>query len=94
MVDLCERKMKFGKKVKKQVEESLREWRDNFVAYKRLKRLVWAGESSTLRAAAEVAFVRMLEGEIDRFNAFFKSWSRSWSSGTGYMSMSLFSTAV
>jgi SPX domain protein involved in polyphosphate accumulation len=47
------------------------EWRDKFVAYKRLKRLVSAGESSTRRAAAEVAFVRMLDGEVNRFNSFF-----------------------
>jgi hypothetical protein len=48
--------MKFGKKkLKKQVEESLPEWRDNFVAYKCLKMLVSAGESSTQRAATEVA---------------------------------------
>jgi SPX domain protein involved in polyphosphate accumulation len=57
------RKMKFGKRLKKHVEESLSEWRDKFVAYKRLKRLVSAGESSTRHAAAEVAFVH--------FNSFF-----------------------
>jgi hypothetical protein len=63
--------MKFGKRLKKHVEESLPEWRDKFVAYKRLKRLVSAGESSTRRAAAEVVFVRMLDGEVNRFNSFF-----------------------
>ncbi|CAL4941643.1 unnamed protein product [Urochloa decumbens] len=69
--------MKFGKRLKKQVEESLPQWRDKFLAYKRLKRLVRlvpAGPSSAAaprRRAAEAAFVRLLDGEVDRFNAFF-----------------------
>ncbi|XP_062205631.1 SPX domain-containing protein 3-like [Phragmites australis] len=67
--------MKFGKRLKKQVEESLPEWRDKFLAYKRLKklvRLVSAGGSSPPRGGgAEAAFVRLLIGEVDRFNAFF-----------------------
>ncbi|KAF8723316.1 hypothetical protein HU200_021837 [Digitaria exilis] len=66
--------MKFGKRLKKQVEESLPEWRDKFLAYKRLKRLVRlvpADPSSPRRRAAEAAFVRLLDGEVDRFNAFF-----------------------
>lgn len=68
--------MKFGKRLKKQVEESLPEWRDKFLAYKRLKRLVRlvpADPSAPRRrrAAAEAAFVRLLDGEVDRFNAFF-----------------------
>ncbi|KAM0850831.1 hypothetical protein ACQ4PT_052820 [Festuca glaucescens] len=70
--------MKFGKRLKKQVEESLPGWRDKFLAYKRLKvlvRLVSAdhrsGSSSPHRAAAEAAFVRLLNDEVDRFNAFF-----------------------
>ncbi|KAG0549664.1 hypothetical protein BDA96_01G274500 [Sorghum bicolor] len=72
--------MKFGKRLKKQVEESLPEWRDKFLAYKRLKRLVRlvsaAGSSSPRRrrrgsAAEEAAFVRLLDAEVDRFNAFF-----------------------
>jgi SPX domain protein involved in polyphosphate accumulation len=65
--------MKFGKRLKKQVEESLPEWRDKFLAYKRLKRLVRLVPSSPppRRRAAEAAFVRLLDGEVDRFNAFF-----------------------
>ncbi|CAN6283103.1 unnamed protein product [Urochloa humidicola] len=68
--------MKFGKRLKKQVEESLPEWRDKFLAYKRLKRLVRlvpAGSSAAAprRRAAEAAFVRLLDGEVDRFNTFF-----------------------
>ncbi|KAL6883708.1 hypothetical protein ACP4OV_011122 [Aristida adscensionis] len=64
--------MKFGKRLKKQVEESLPEWRDKFLAYKRLKRLVSAaGSPSGGGAAAEAAFVRLLVAEVGRFNAFF-----------------------
>ena len=64
--------MKFGKRLKKQVEESLPGWRDKFLAYKRLKVLVrLVSGSSPHRAAAESAFVRLLNDEVDRFNAFF-----------------------
>ncbi|WVZ58778.1 hypothetical protein U9M48_009009, partial [Paspalum notatum var. saurae] len=79
--------MKFGKRLQKQVEESLPEWRDKFLAYKRLKRLLRlvvvstaaASSSSSPRrisgiagaVAAEAAFVRLLDAEVDRFNAFF-----------------------
>ncbi|KAM3298427.1 hypothetical protein ACQJBY_040075 [Aegilops geniculata] len=64
--------MKFGKRLKKQVEESLPRWRDKFLAYKRLKVLVrLVSGSSPHRAAAEAAFVRLLNDEVDRFNAFF-----------------------
>lgn len=69
--------MKFGKRLKKQVQESLPEWRDKFLAYKRLKRLVRlvsaAGSSPRRRrgSAAEDTFVRLLDAEVDRFNAFF-----------------------
>ncbi|VAI81849.1 unnamed protein product [Triticum turgidum subsp. durum] len=64
--------MKFGKRLKKQVEESLPGWRDKFLAYKRLKVLVrLVSSSSPHRAAAEAAFVRQLHDEVDRFNTFF-----------------------
>ena len=64
--------MKFGKRRKKQGEESLPGWRDKFLAYKRLKVLVrLVSSSSPHRAAAEAAFVRQLHDEVDRFNTFF-----------------------
>ncbi|XP_037424953.1 SPX domain-containing protein 3-like [Triticum dicoccoides] len=64
--------MKFGKRLKKQVEDSLPGWRDKFLSYKRLKVLVrLVSGSSPHRAAAEAAFVRLLNDEVDRFNAFF-----------------------
>ncbi|XP_044444904.1 SPX domain-containing protein 3 [Triticum aestivum] len=64
--------MKFGKRLKRQVEESLPGWRDQFLAYKRLKVLVrLVSGSSPHRAAAEAAFARLLNDEVDRFNSFF-----------------------
>ncbi|XP_037468550.1 SPX domain-containing protein 3-like [Triticum dicoccoides] len=64
--------MKFGKRLKKQVEESLPGWRDKFLSYKRLKVLVrLVSGSSPHRAVAEAAFVRLLNDEVDGFNAFF-----------------------
>uniref|UniRef100_A0A0E0M796 SPX domain-containing protein n=1 Tax=Oryza punctata TaxID=4537 RepID=A0A0E0M796_ORYPU len=64
--------MKFGKRLKKQVEESLPEWRDKFLAYKRLKKLVRLVSSSSGNGGrGEAAFVRLLDGEVDRINAFF-----------------------
>ena len=70
--------MKFGKRLKKQVEESLPGWRDKFLAYKRLKVLVrlvstdhHRSGSLSHRAAAEASFVRLLNNEVDRFNSFF-----------------------
>ncbi|XP_006662319.2 LOW QUALITY PROTEIN: SPX domain-containing protein 3-like [Oryza brachyantha] len=65
--------MKFGKRLKKQVEESLPEWRDKFLEYKRLKKLVRLISSSGSGdgGRGEAAFVRLLDGEVDRINAFF-----------------------
>uniref|UniRef100_A0A0E0EXA9 SPX domain-containing protein n=1 Tax=Oryza meridionalis TaxID=40149 RepID=A0A0E0EXA9_9ORYZ len=66
--------MKFGKRLKKQVEESLPEWRDKFLAYKRLKKLVRLVSSSSGDVGGgggEAEFVRLLDGEVDRINAFF-----------------------
>ncbi|KAG8091328.1 hypothetical protein GUJ93_ZPchr0012g21747 [Zizania palustris] len=64
--------MKFGKTLKKQMEESLPEWRDKFLAYKRLKKLVRLVSSSPCSGGGgEAAFVRLLDGEVDRINAFF-----------------------
>ncbi|KAF0892759.1 hypothetical protein E2562_017722 [Oryza meyeriana var. granulata] len=66
--------MKFGKRLKRQVEESLPEWRDKFLEYKRLKKLVRIVSSSSSGdggGRGEAAFVRLLDGEVDRINAFF-----------------------
>ncbi|WVZ57236.1 hypothetical protein U9M48_007645 [Paspalum notatum var. saurae] len=60
--------MKFGKRLKKQIEESLPEWRSHFLNYKELKRRVNAVVSSS---AAAADFLALLHAEVDKFNAFF-----------------------
>lgn len=62
--------MKFGKRLKKQIEESLPEWRSHFLNYKELKRRVNAVVSSP-DADADADFLTLLHAEIDKFNAFF-----------------------
>ncbi|KAJ1296766.1 hypothetical protein BS78_01G327300 [Paspalum vaginatum] len=64
--------MKFGKRLKKQIEESLPEWRSHFLNYKELKRRVNAvvsSSSTTSEAAAD--FLALLHAEVDKINAFF-----------------------
>uniref|UniRef100_A0A0D9VV46 SPX domain-containing protein n=1 Tax=Leersia perrieri TaxID=77586 RepID=A0A0D9VV46_9ORYZ len=55
--------MKFGKRLKRQIEESLPEWRGHFLNYKELKRRVNASDSDS--------FLSLLHAEVDKFNAFF-----------------------
>ncbi|TVU02682.1 hypothetical protein EJB05_06154 [Eragrostis curvula] len=64
--------MKFGKRLKKQIEESLPEWRSQFLNYKELKRRVNAVVSSPAPSpAAEAEFLTLLNAEVDKFNHFF-----------------------
>ena len=63
--------MKFGKRLKKQIEESLPEWRSHFLNYKELKRRVNAVSSAAPSPAAEADFLTLLNAEVDKFNAFF-----------------------
>lgn len=63
--------MKFGKRLKKQIEESLPEWRSQFLNYKELKRRVNAVSSPAPTPAAEADFLTLLNAEVDKFNAFF-----------------------
>lgn len=60
--------MKFGKRLKKQIEQSLPEWRGQFLCYKELKRRV---NAVSVSAASEAEFVALLDAEVDKFNAFF-----------------------
>ncbi|KAL0379698.1 UNVERIFIED_CONTAM: SPX domain-containing protein 3 [Sesamum angustifolium] len=70
--------MKFGKRLKQQIEQSLPGWQDNFLSYKELKKLVrrLISSSSSLEycggnSKAEAEFVYLLNNEMEKFNAFF-----------------------
>ncbi|KAG8367398.1 hypothetical protein BUALT_Bualt16G0067800 [Buddleja alternifolia] len=77
--------MKFGKSLSNQIEETLPEWRDKFLSYKELKkrlklihprpqkrrRLDGDGGQREAMTAEEVDFVKLLEDEVEKFNAFF-----------------------
>ncbi|KAL6615365.1 hypothetical protein ACP70R_037635 [Stipagrostis hirtigluma subsp. patula] len=62
--------MKFGKWLKKQIEQSLQEWQEQFLNYKELKRCVKA-VSGGPTPAEEAEFVGALHAEIEKINAFF-----------------------
>ncbi|CAI8584322.1 unnamed protein product [Vicia faba] len=71
--------MKFGKRLKQQVQDTLPEWRDKFLSYKELKkllRLLSTAPSSLLNGSVgygkgEAEFMYLLNNEIDKFNGFF-----------------------
>ncbi|XP_076885855.1 SPX domain-containing protein 3-like isoform X2 [Bidens hawaiensis] len=63
--------MKFGKRLKQHVEETLPGWRDMYLNYKDLKKLVRLISSSLECGKSEAEFVYLLNNEIDKFNVFF-----------------------
>ncbi|KAJ7950891.1 SPX domain-containing protein [Quillaja saponaria] len=70
--------MKFGKRLKQQIQETLPGWRDKFLSYKELKKLVrlisaapTLFNSSLEFGKAEAEFVYLVNNEIEKFNAFF-----------------------
>ncbi|KAK3017289.1 hypothetical protein RJ639_006393 [Escallonia herrerae] len=71
--------MKFGKRLKQQIQETLPGWRDKFLSYKDLKKLVrlissappLLNGSTTEYEKTEAGFVYLLNNEIEKFNAFF-----------------------
>lgn len=66
--------MKFGKRLKQQVQDTLPEWRDKFLSYKELKkllRLLSTAPTSLLNGKCEAEFMYLLNNEIDKFNGFF-----------------------
>ncbi|KAK4414654.1 SPX domain-containing protein 3 [Sesamum alatum] len=63
--------MKFGKRLKQQIEQSLPGWQDNFLSYKELKKLVRLISSSSSLSLSEAEFVYLLNNEMEKFNAFF-----------------------
>ncbi|CAK8575142.1 unnamed protein product [Lathyrus sativus] len=62
--------MKFGKRLKQQVQDTLPEWRDKFLSYKELKKLLRL-LSSVGYGKGEAEFMYLLNNEIDKFNGFF-----------------------
>ncbi|KAH6803211.1 SPX domain-containing protein 1 [Perilla frutescens var. frutescens] len=79
--------MKFGKSLSNQIEETLPEWRDKFLSYKELKKRLKLIEpkpqpdveeraqkrrrTEAAMTAEEADFVKLLEDELEKFNAFF-----------------------
>ncbi|XP_040382103.1 SPX domain-containing protein 6-like [Oryza brachyantha] len=63
--------MKFGKLLKRQIEQSLPEWRDKFVSYKELKRIVSSISGCPPSPAEEAMFVAALDADIDKIDSFF-----------------------
>ncbi|XP_065864118.1 SPX domain-containing protein 3 [Euphorbia lathyris] len=69
--------MKFGKRLKQQIQETLPDWRDKYLSYKELKKLVRLVSSAPRLISgagfgkAEAEFVYLLNNEIDKFNVFF-----------------------
>ncbi|KAK4793776.1 hypothetical protein SAY86_024211 [Trapa natans] len=66
--------MKFGKLLKQQIQETLPGWRDKFLSYKELKKLVRQISSAPeeLRfSKVEADFVYLLNREVEKFNGFF-----------------------
>jgi SPX domain protein involved in polyphosphate accumulation len=64
--------MKFGKWLKRQIEQSPPEWREHFLCYKELKRCVKAiAESRPPTSEEEARFVGPLDAEVEKINAFF-----------------------
>ncbi|KAJ8753123.1 hypothetical protein K2173_017678 [Erythroxylum novogranatense] len=79
--------MKFGKSLSNQIEETLPEWRDKFLSYKELKKRLKlldphkerpgkrprldAADSKKGMTEEEINFIRLLEDELEKFNAFF-----------------------
>lgn len=64
--------MKFGKRLKKQIDDTIPEWRDKFLSYKDLKKLVrLISNAHHPSMKAEAQFVELLNSEIEKFNSFF-----------------------
>lgn len=64
--------MKFGKRLNQQIEETLPEWRNKFISYKALKKLVRLISAAPRSGnSAEAQFIRLLDAEIHKLNSFF-----------------------
>lgn len=74
--------MKFGKRLRDQVEGTLPEWRNNFLCYKGLKKRLKTCDGTVQEITGEPcdgssansgqdAFLRMLDAEVEKLNDFF-----------------------
>lgn len=70
--------MQFGKRLKQQMLGTLPGWRDKFLSYKDLKKLVklisaapMLLQQSLEYGKSKAEFVYLLNNEIEKFNAFF-----------------------
>ena len=76
-VRFCSRPMKFGKEFKIHLEETLPDWRDKFLCYKPLKKLLKSIPAPLQDGAenppgsAENWFVGVLNDELEKFNDFY-----------------------
>ncbi|CAM8935461.1 unnamed protein product [Rhodiola kirilowii] len=59
--------MKFGKRLKQHVQQTMPGWEDMYLCYKGLKKAL----NQVVRPISEAEFVCLLEFEIDKFNCFF-----------------------
>ncbi|XP_075474809.1 SPX domain-containing protein 3-like [Primulina tabacum] len=68
-------RMKFGKRLQQQIQQSFPGWRDKFLAYKELKKLVklisLAPSMLNKSSKTEAEFLHLLDYEIEKFNIFF-----------------------
>jgi SPX domain protein involved in polyphosphate accumulation len=65
--------MKFGKWLKRQIQQSLPEWQDQFLRYKELKRCIKATTAGGRppMPEEEAGFLSPLDAEIEKINVFF-----------------------
>lgn len=79
--------MKFGKEFRIHLDDTLPDWRDKFLCYKPLKKLLkniplqnhdaplnsgaGAGAGAVENVDVEVCFVRILEDQLEKFNDFY-----------------------
>ncbi|KAK3212454.1 hypothetical protein Dsin_017160 [Dipteronia sinensis] len=65
--------MKFGKEFRTHLEETLPEWRDKFLCYKPLKKLLkhFAPPPPSPEAPLQGWFVKILNDELEKFNDFY-----------------------
>ncbi|ERN00695.1 hypothetical protein AMTRI_Chr13g83940 [Amborella trichopoda] len=62
--------MKYGNRLRRQIEETLPEWRNEFIAYKDMKKYLKTLSHTSL-SLEEARFICLLNAEIEKINNFF-----------------------